>query len=179
MITIGLDLVEKETLMMCPMVTLIVKSILDGVRRSVISRNLDGIGEWVQILSEALGIKDIVPAYLKPDLQSDDLLTGVGFASGGSGIDPLTSSILLILIRNGNQSQQIFMFKILEQLLHLRLPLFWLKPLPRHSMTLVSLIWKKQLQNCRGSWRSYIFHNASLLFFQTISMSLSLKEPRH
>ena len=81
----------------------------------------------------------------------------------------------LVLIRNGNQSQQILMFKILEQLLHLRLPLFWLKPLPRHSMTLVSLIWKKQ--NCRGSWRSYIFHNVSLLFFQTISMSLSLKEP--
>ena len=44
----------------------------------------------------------------------------------------------LVLIRNENQSQQILMFKILEQLLHLRLPLFWLKPLPRHSMTLVT-----------------------------------------
>ena len=54
MITIGLDLVEKEALMMCPMVTLIVKSILNGVRRSVISRNLDGIGKWVQILCKSM-----------------------------------------------------------------------------------------------------------------------------
>ena len=31
---------------------------------------------------------------------------------------------------------------------------------------------------CQSScWRSYIFHNVSLLFFQTISMSLSMKEP--
>ena len=31
---------------------------------------------------------------------------------------------------------------------------------------------------CQSScWRSYIFHNISLLFFQTIFMSLSLKEP--
>ena len=31
---------------------------------------------------------------------------------------------------------------------------------------------------CQSScWRSYIFHNVNLLFFQTISMSLSMKEP--
>lgn len=56
MITIGLDLVEKEALMMCPMVTLIVNSILNGVRRSVISRNLDGIGEWVKILCKSMNL---------------------------------------------------------------------------------------------------------------------------
>ena len=50
---------------------------------------------FIFISAEALGIKDTVPAYLKPDLQNDDLLTGVGFASGGSGIDPLTSSTLV------------------------------------------------------------------------------------
>uniref|UniRef100_A0A7N2KT67 Uncharacterized protein n=1 Tax=Quercus lobata TaxID=97700 RepID=A0A7N2KT67_QUELO len=59
------------------------------------------------LIAEALGIKDIVPAYLKPDLQSDDLLTGVGFASGGSGIDPLTSSTLGVVA----MSQQLQYFK--------------------------------------------------------------------
>ncbi|KAM4118962.1 hypothetical protein ACJW30_03G023100 [Castanea mollissima] len=54
--------------------------------------------------AEALGIKDTVPAYLKPNLQSDDLLTGVGFASGVSGIDPLTSRVVAM-------SQQLQYFK--------------------------------------------------------------------
>ncbi|XP_050247638.1 GDSL esterase/lipase EXL3-like [Quercus robur] len=57
--------------------------------------------------AEALGIKDIVPVYLKPDLQSKDLLTGVGFASGGLGIDPLTSSTLGVVA----MSQQLQYFK--------------------------------------------------------------------
>ncbi|KAM4118965.1 hypothetical protein ACJW30_03G023400 [Castanea mollissima] len=55
----------------------------------------------------ALGIKDTVSTYLKPDLQSKDLLTGVGFASGGSGIDPLTSSTLGVVA----MSQQLQYFK--------------------------------------------------------------------
>nr|POE95069.1 gdsl esterase/lipase [Quercus suber] len=59
------------------------------------------------LIAEALGIKDTVPAYLKPDLQNDDLLTGVGFASGGSGIDPLTSSTLGVVA----MSQQLQYFK--------------------------------------------------------------------
>ncbi|KAM4108121.1 hypothetical protein ACB094_03G021600 [Castanea mollissima] len=59
------------------------------------------------LIAEALGIKDTVPAYLKPNLQSDDLLTGVGFASGGSGIDPLTSSTLGVVA----MSQQLQYFK--------------------------------------------------------------------
>ncbi|KAJ4710160.1 GDSL esterase/lipase [Melia azedarach] len=45
------------------------------------------------LIAEGLGIKEIVPAYLDPNLQSKDLPTGVCFASGGSGLDPLTSSI--------------------------------------------------------------------------------------
>jgi hypothetical protein len=40
-----------------------------------------------------LGIKGYVPAYLDPNLKSSDLLTGVGFASGASGYDPLTPKI--------------------------------------------------------------------------------------
>jgi hypothetical protein len=40
---------------------------------------------------EELGIKELLPAYLDPNLQPSDLLTGVCFASGGAGYDPLTS----------------------------------------------------------------------------------------
>ena len=40
---------------------------------------------------EELGIKELLPAYLKPNLEGSDLVTGVCFASGGSGYDPLTS----------------------------------------------------------------------------------------
>ncbi|KAK7382937.1 hypothetical protein VNO78_28601 [Psophocarpus tetragonolobus] len=43
------------------------------------------------LIVEELGIKELLPAYLKPHLQSSDLMTGVCFASGGSGYDPLTS----------------------------------------------------------------------------------------
>jgi len=40
-----------------------------------------------------LGIKEYLPAYLDPNLKSSDLVTGVGFASGASGYDPLTPKI--------------------------------------------------------------------------------------
>ncbi|KAK1368751.1 GDSL-motif lipase/hydrolase family protein [Heracleum sosnowskyi] len=36
------------------------------------------------------GIKDYVPPYLDPKLSMEELLTGVSFASSGSGFDPLT-----------------------------------------------------------------------------------------
>ncbi|KAI3745802.1 hypothetical protein L6452_08211 [Arctium lappa] len=44
-------------------------------------------------LSEALGVKEYLPAYLDPSLQEEDLLSGVSFASGGSGYDNLTVAI--------------------------------------------------------------------------------------
>ncbi|KAK6140390.1 hypothetical protein DH2020_025874 [Rehmannia glutinosa] len=40
---------------------------------------------------EELGIKPLLPAYLDPSLQDEDLLTGVNFASAAAGYDPLTS----------------------------------------------------------------------------------------
>ncbi|GAB2301201.1 hypothetical protein Dimus_035235 [Dionaea muscipula] len=43
-------------------------------------------------IASYLGIKDTVPPYLDPKLSLDDLLTGVSFASAGSGYDPQTSS---------------------------------------------------------------------------------------
>ncbi|KAI3745804.1 hypothetical protein L6452_08214 [Arctium lappa] len=45
------------------------------------------------ILAEALGVKEYLPAYLDPSLQAKDLLSGVSFASGGTGYDPLTPTI--------------------------------------------------------------------------------------
>ncbi|KAF8410403.1 hypothetical protein HHK36_002932 [Tetracentron sinense] len=45
------------------------------------------------ILAEQLGIKELLPTYLDPKLQIQDLLNGVSFASGGGGFDPLTSRV--------------------------------------------------------------------------------------
>jgi hypothetical protein len=42
-----------------------------------------------------LGIKELLPAYLDEDTKDEDLLTGVCFASSGSGLDPLTPTILV------------------------------------------------------------------------------------
>jgi hypothetical protein len=42
-----------------------------------------------------LGLKDLVPAYLGTDLTDDDLLSGVSFASAGTGYDPLTSTLVV------------------------------------------------------------------------------------
>ncbi|KAI3745803.1 hypothetical protein L6452_08213 [Arctium lappa] len=43
--------------------------------------------------TEALVVKEYLPAYLDPFLQDEDLLSGVSFASGGSGFDNLTARI--------------------------------------------------------------------------------------
>ncbi|XP_061353765.1 GDSL esterase/lipase EXL3-like [Gastrolobium bilobum] len=45
------------------------------------------------LIVEELGIKELLPAYLDPNLKSSDLATGVCFASGGAGYDPLTSQL--------------------------------------------------------------------------------------
>lgn len=47
------------------------------------------------LAAEELGIKEYVPAYLDPYLKPNDLLTGVSFASGASGYDPLTSELMV------------------------------------------------------------------------------------
>ncbi|ONI32330.1 hypothetical protein PRUPE_1G361600 [Prunus persica] len=49
------------------------------------------------LIVEDLGIKELLPAYLDPCLQAEDLPTGVNFASGGAGFDPLTSKLMLVI----------------------------------------------------------------------------------
>eukprot|EP00253_Pinus_taeda_P032636 PITA_32636 len=44
-------------------------------------------------IAAALGLKETLPAYLDPNLTSQDIMTGVSFASGGSGYDNLTAEI--------------------------------------------------------------------------------------
>ncbi|KAL4012108.1 hypothetical protein IC575_029191 [Cucumis melo] len=39
------------------------------------------------------GVKDYVPPYLDPVLSIEDLMTGISFASAGSGFDPLTPKV--------------------------------------------------------------------------------------
>ncbi|RXI06422.1 hypothetical protein DVH24_018464 [Malus domestica] len=46
-------------------------------------------------LLESVGVKKILPTYLDSNLKIQDLLTGVSFASGGSGYDPLTPKIVI------------------------------------------------------------------------------------
>ncbi|GLJ16423.1 hypothetical protein SUGI_0278920 [Cryptomeria japonica] len=47
--------------------------------------------------SEGLGIKELLPPYLDPNLKAQDLLTGVCFASAGSGLDNLTFQVLNVI----------------------------------------------------------------------------------
>lgn len=47
------------------------------------------------IAAEGLGIKRILPAYRKLYIAPSDLKTGVSFASGGAGVDPVTSEMLV------------------------------------------------------------------------------------
>ncbi|XP_048226540.1 GDSL esterase/lipase EXL3-like [Ricinus communis] len=49
------------------------------------------------IIAGELGIKDILPGYLDPTLQPQDLITGVTFASGGCGYDPLTPKLVSVI----------------------------------------------------------------------------------
>ncbi|KAK7262972.1 hypothetical protein RJT34_30555 [Clitoria ternatea] len=45
--------------------------------------------------AEILDLKETLPPYLDPTLKIEDLLTGVCFASAGSGYDPITMSLSL------------------------------------------------------------------------------------
>lgn len=40
-----------------------------------------------------VGLKELLPPYLDPNLSDEELMTGVSFASAGSGFDPLTPTL--------------------------------------------------------------------------------------
>ncbi|KAL4311324.1 hypothetical protein GQ457_01G025680 [Hibiscus cannabinus] len=65
------------------------------------------------LVAEELGIKKTVPAYLNLILTPQDLKTGVTFASGGAGYDPLTSKLAV---------HSFFFFFFFKSLSFLRLP---------------------------------------------------------
>ncbi|TVU33725.1 hypothetical protein EJB05_25558, partial [Eragrostis curvula] len=49
-------------------------------------------------IASRLGLKDLLPAYLSPEpLERQDLITGVSFASGGTGFDPLTPRLASVI----------------------------------------------------------------------------------
>ncbi|KAK9271306.1 hypothetical protein L1049_026896 [Liquidambar formosana] len=77
-----------------------IKASLEGSHREfefkIISKNSNLLSIFHEA-TEELGIKELVPAYLDPALKSTDLPTGVSFASGGSGYDPLTPQIVSVL----------------------------------------------------------------------------------
>ncbi|KAL2938759.1 hypothetical protein RDABS01_022208 [Bienertia sinuspersici] len=51
----------------------------------------------VDFFSEFYGLKKTVPAYLDPDYGMEDFVTGVNFASAGTGYDNTTSAVLVSL----------------------------------------------------------------------------------
>ncbi|KAL6629667.1 hypothetical protein ACP70R_029432 [Stipagrostis hirtigluma subsp. patula] len=49
-------------------------------------------------IASRLGLKDLLPPYLSPQpLSTQDLITGVSFASGGTGFDPLTPQLASVI----------------------------------------------------------------------------------
>ncbi|XP_028797123.1 GDSL esterase/lipase EXL3-like [Neltuma alba] len=53
------------------------------------------------IIAAKFGVKQLLPPYLDPNLKLDDLLTGVSFASGGAGYDPLTAELVSVIPLSG------------------------------------------------------------------------------
>ncbi|KAL6594263.1 hypothetical protein ACP70R_048456 [Stipagrostis hirtigluma subsp. patula] len=70
---------------------------------------------FTDFISEAFGLPRSVPAYLGNRYAVDQLATGVSFASGGSGLDDLTSTSTLAI----SMSQQLEYFKEYKEKLKL------------------------------------------------------------
>ncbi|KAK3207040.1 hypothetical protein Dsin_021086 [Dipteronia sinensis] len=48
-------------------------------------------------IAEGFGFKNVIPAFLDPKINNEDLLHGVSFASAGSGYDDLTANLSKVL----------------------------------------------------------------------------------
>lgn len=62
-------------------------------------------------IASRLGLKELLPAYLTPNLTNQDILTGVSFASGGTGYDPLTAQLATVI----SMTDQLRMFEDYKQ----------------------------------------------------------------
>uniref|UniRef100_A0ACD5VL07 Uncharacterized protein n=1 Tax=Avena sativa TaxID=4498 RepID=A0ACD5VL07_AVESA len=62
-------------------------------------------------IASKLGLKELLPAYLAPNLTKHDILTGVSFASGGTGYDPLTAQLASVI----SMTDQLRMFEDYKQ----------------------------------------------------------------
>ncbi|CAN6286095.1 unnamed protein product [Urochloa humidicola] len=49
------------------------------------------------LIAQGLGVKQLLPAYVGADLSPEDLVTGVSFASGATGFDPLTPVVVSVI----------------------------------------------------------------------------------
>ncbi|ONK72569.1 uncharacterized protein A4U43_C04F20780 [Asparagus officinalis] len=63
------------------------------------------------LLASKLGLKEDLPAYVGANLAPEDLITGVSFASGGAGYDPLTSKVASAI----SLDQQLELFKAYKE----------------------------------------------------------------
>ncbi|EPS60516.1 hypothetical protein M569_14287, partial [Genlisea aurea] len=60
------------------------------------------------ILASMFGIKESIPPFLDPNLSDEEIVTGVSFASAGSGYDEMTTAISLAI----EISKQVEYFKV-------------------------------------------------------------------
>ncbi|CAJ1939206.1 unnamed protein product [Sphenostylis stenocarpa] len=60
-----------------------------------------------------LGLKELLPPYLDPNLSDKELVTGVSFASAGSGFDPLTPTLGNVI----PMPKQLEYFKVYKKML--------------------------------------------------------------
>ncbi|XP_076949243.1 GDSL esterase/lipase At5g42170-like [Bidens hawaiensis] len=51
----------------------------------------------VDLIAEKINVKQYVPPYLDPFIEDEDFITGVSFASGATGLDPLTATINMVI----------------------------------------------------------------------------------
>ncbi|KAM7525057.1 hypothetical protein LguiA_014959 [Lonicera macranthoides] len=85
-------------------------------------------------IARYVGVKEYVPPYLDPTLTIEDLMTGVSFASAGSGFDPLTPAISNVI----SLTKQLEYFKEYESRIRAEIGEKRTKELIRNALFLVS-----------------------------------------
>ncbi|KAK9948371.1 hypothetical protein M0R45_003951 [Rubus argutus] len=83
----------------------------------------------------------IVPAYLDPNVQIQDLLTGVSFASGGAGYDPLTTQMVSAI----SLSDQLDLFK-------------------EYISKIEAAVGQERTATCRKAYTDFLINSASNFF---------------